>query len=748
MVNARSFLVPFKYSHLEAYMIEFSHCKIRFYLQSNTKMQEMEITGSNNSNQEDNDDVIRISTAGFMPDIGVHPVPKDMIIHSDVNDDKPELFTTVNGQALSINSPYSYEDLWDDEEMCFKLQVIQHSDVLYIFSEKYPIKVLKRYDDTDWRLENLELLNGPFLEMNSSETTVTASGVAGDISLTSSADIFSENDVGRLMRLRGYSGNIKIWSAGLSVTQNEIVASDNKYYKAQAAGVTGSKKPVHDEGVRFDGGVNWEYLHDGIGVVKITSIVSAQSATATVLTRLPEAVLNGTVYWEKGLLYAGGLYPKSGAFFRNRFAFLVNTSSGPKVCLSVVGDYNNFADTDHGETTAESAITVPVLNTEFNEGKWLFAGDVLFIGTGAAEFYIDTISAASALSNDNVKILQISNVGSKAIMPVAVGTHIFFVDRYGLSLRDLSYNYYSDGYDQSDISILGKHLFATRIVALCYQEVPDKILWCLTGDGVVAALTFSADQEVAALSRHDFHGMVEHLAVVPDFNACQDRLWIEVKRMVNQKMVRSVEFLENGIPLSFPARVHNAKTLAEQVRMEKEYILQQARYLDGAILFIRNDNDDTAVLSGLEHLEGEKVMIFADGVVCEPQVVINGQVNIKATDSQVLVGKEIVSRYVPQSFYLDNESGSGIGEPQRIHHVVLMLYVSGGGKIGEDENNLNEILYRPTDAKMSKPQELFSGYKKILFNGTTNTHLEPAKIVIENTSPLPMNILAIVPSVN
>ncbi len=745
MVSARSFLVPFKYSHVETYMIEFSHQKIRFYTQNNKVTEDDDIS---NSSSDDDEEVITISTAGFMPDIGIHPVPKDIRLYSDVNADKPELFMTANGQAVSINSPFSYEDLWDDQEMCFKLQVIQHSDVLYIFSEKYPIKVLKRYGDTDWRLEDLELLNGPFLEMNSSDITITASDVEGTIGLVSSDDIFNDDDIGRLIRLRGYSGNVKIWSAGLSVAKDEIVASDNKYYKAQAAGTTGSKKPVHDEGVRYDGGVNWEYLHDGIGVVKITSVVSAQAAEAIVLTRLSEAVLTGTVYWEKGLLHAGGLYPKSGAFFRNRFAFLINTTSGPKVCLSVVGDYNNFADMEHGETTAESAITVPVLNTEFNEGKWLFAGDVLFVGTGAAEFYIDTISAASALSNDNVKILQISNVGSKALMPVAVGTHIFFVDRYGLSLRDLSYNYYNDGYDQNDISILGKHLFVTRIVALSYQEVPDKILWCLTGDGVVAALTFSADQEVAALSRHDFCGEVEHLAVVPDFNSSQDRLWIEVKRMINQKIVRSVEFVENGMPLSLPMRIHGASALSEQEKMEKEYILHQARYLDGAVLFVRNDNDDTTVLSGLEHLEGEKVMIFVDGVVCEPQVVVNGQIKIKATDSQVLVGKEIISRYVPQPFYLDDESGSGIGEPQRIHHVVLMLYVSGGGKIGEDENNLNEILYRPTDAKMSKPQELFSGHKKVLFNGSTNGHAEPAKIVIENTSPLPMNILAIVPSVN
>lgn len=736
MVSARSFLVPFKYSHRVTYMVEFSHAKIRLYALQKRVAKD---------NSSDDSAVITISTAG----IGtvMNAVPGDMRLQSDSGNNDPELIK-INGEAYFISSPYTYDDLWDDEEMCFKLQVIQHSDVLYIFSEKYPIKVLKRYGDEDWRLENLELINGPFLEMNSSDVTITASDVSGNITLTSSANLFTQTDVGRLLRLRGYGDNIKIWSAGMVVTQNDVVASDNKYYKALESGTTGSKKPVHDEGARYDGGVNWQYLHDGIGIVKINGFISETSVLAQVITRLPEAVTNGTVYWEMGLLHAGNLYPKSGAFFRNRFAFLVNTPSGPKVCLSMVGDYNNFSDLEHGETTAESAITVPVLNTEFNEGKWLYAGDVLFVGTGAAEFYIDVISASAALANDNVKILQISNVGSKALMPVSVGSHIFFVDRYGLSLRDLSYNYYNDGYDQVDISILGKHLFATRIVALSYQEVPDKILWCLTGDGKVVALTFSVEQEVAALSRHDFHGEVEHLAVVPDFAACQDRLWIEVKRFVHRKMVRSIEFVENGEPLSFPARVHNALTISEQTKLEKEYLLQQARYLDGAVLYIREDQDERTDLYGLEHLEGEKVMIFADGIVCEPQIVINGCIKIKKTDSMVLVGKEIISRYVPQTVYLDNERGSGMGEPQRINQIVLMLYASGGGKVGADETHLCEILYRQTDAKMSKPQELFSGHKKVLFNGITNGRGESAEILIENTSPLPMNILAIVPSIN
>ena len=77
-----------------------------------------------------------------------------------------------------------------------------------------------------------------------------------------------------------------------------------------------------------------------------------------------------------------------------------------------------------------------------------------------------------------------------------------------------------------------------------------------------------------------------------------------------------------------------------------------------------------------------------------------------------------------------------------------MLYQSGGGKVGQNKDMLEDILYRNTDAVMNFSQELFSGNKKVLFNGYTNIDEQSVQILIENDSPLPMNVLAIVPSYN
>jgi len=739
MVSARSFLVPFKYSQQLTYVLEFSHMKLRIYAQGKPLFAPVASSAEGDENEQSTNIAV-MSNNGYFSD--------NHAAFGSVNETGGSWQPIIDGDEIyEIETPYWLEDLWDGDELCFKLQTIQHSDVLYIFSEKYPIKVLKRYAHTDWRLENLELVGGPFEAMNSTDITLTASDTTGVITLTASEDLFAATDIDRLIRLRGYDSNIKVWTAGASVIQNDVFVSDNKYYLALNGGNCGPKKPVHTEGERSDGTIFWRYLHDGTGMVQITNFRDAKTVVAKVVGILPSAVCQGTVYWELGLLHRGANFAKSGAFFRNRFCILVNTKEGPKVCLSKVGDYNNFNDREYGETTAESAITVPVLSTEFNEGKWLYAGDVLFVGTGSAEFYIDVISSSSALSNDNVKILQISHVGSKAIMPVAIGAHVFFVDKYGLSLRDLAYNYYNDGYDQTDISLLGKHLFATRIVAISYQEVPDKILWCLTGDGHLAALTFSYEQEVSALSRHDFDGEVESLAVVTNFENCCDEVWLTVKRVVNHQSIRTVEYMESGMPRALPSELSKTDDRAQYDAIQEEYVRRQAKYLDASVLFVRGAEDDSTIVSGLSHLEGQMVCVFADGAVREPQLVVDGKINIQATDIQVLVGRAMTSRYIPQPFYINTEMGSGIGEKQRIDHVLLMLYLSGGGQIGEDEAHLSDILYRQTDAKMNKPQALFTGNKEVLFNGSTDANAEPAQVIIENRSPLPMNILAIIPSI-
>ena len=118
MISEKCLLVPFKYSNKVAYVVEFSNKFIRLYAQG---------------------ELVRKSSGGT--------VALSFVRTNDVGN------VTVNGlsysssqpyvQPLVINTPYSYADLWNEEEQVWNIQTIQYGDVLYVFHKKYPIYGLK-----------------------------------------------------------------------------------------------------------------------------------------------------------------------------------------------------------------------------------------------------------------------------------------------------------------------------------------------------------------------------------------------------------------------------------------------------------------------------------------------------------------------------------------------------------------------------------------------------------------------------
>ena len=153
-------------------------------------------------------------------------------------------------------------------------------------------------------------------------------------------DVFTENDVGKLIRLEYIDSDTKMWETGKSITAGDIRKSGNNYYKATSTGTTGQIKPTHTEGSVSDGGVTWLYLHSGYGVGTILEYVSASKIKVNVDGYFPDFTY-GTYLWELGII-GDGVYPNCCALYKERFVFSISTSTGTKICASCAGDYNNF----------------------------------------------------------------------------------------------------------------------------------------------------------------------------------------------------------------------------------------------------------------------------------------------------------------------------------------------------------------------------------------------------------------------
>lgn len=194
----------------------------------------------------------------------------------------------------------------------------QSADVLYFTHPDLPPRELRRLTANSFELRLYENKEGPFLDLNNDESlVVSASGQQGTVTLTASAALFTANAVGSLFYLETKDlGQVKPWVVGdRSVTVGALRRSDGKTYKAVTVPSgggstwteTGPRQPVHEAGRSWDGtgdtktngsqtwtvGVEWEYVDSGYGVVQITAVASATSATGTVTKRLPQQVVGG-----------------------------------------------------------------------------------------------------------------------------------------------------------------------------------------------------------------------------------------------------------------------------------------------------------------------------------------------------------------------------------------------------------------------------------------------------------------------
>lgn len=651
--------------------------------------------------------------------------------------------------AYEIETPYSLEDIWDNENKCFKLWITQLADVVYIFHPKYPVKTLTRYGNTDWRLADFDIINGPWESVNKTDTALSSSGSEGLVTLTANGGTpFTDTDVGRLIRLTLLNDTTSPWTAGKNVSQGDVFKSDGNFYKAVSSGTTGTYKPTFTEGTQSDGGVTWKYLHSGYGTAKITEVISSVSVKAQVIDYIPPGI--NTTYWELGLLHKGASYPVCGSFFRNRLIMLIDTTSGPKALVSCSNDFNNFADKEHGEVLAESAFEAPILSDEFNSVRWCGAGDVFFIGTSGGEFYLDSASSGEAMSPENFKVVPISKIGGKSLPPIKINGHMLFVDKFGTSIRDLVYSYERDGYDPFDASILGKHLLQSGIVDWAYQDTPDKVLWCVVVDGRVIGFTFNTEQQVMALHQHRFSGYAETLAVIPSPNQNREDVWLSVKRTIDSVTKRYIEWMDEGMINEFPDIIDAIDDVDQKETEEDDYVKENAYYVDSGMVYNRPSGSVETILSGLDHLKGMAVAIMADGAMRPSQIVSDdGKIKIRETDVKVTVGLPLKSIYKSENLYIQSQSGAGIGAVQQIDHLLLMLYRSGGGKVGGKFKELADILYRKTDAPMGKSVDLFSGNKLIPWpTGASTIEEKGAQVIITNDSVYPMNVLAISPQMS
>jgi hypothetical protein len=93
---------------------------------------------------------------------------------------------------------------------------------------------------------------------------------------------------------------------------------------------------------------------------------------------------------------------------------------------------------------------------------------------------------------------------------------------------------------------------------------------------------------------------------------------------------------------------------------------------------------------------------------------------------------------------LNLAAGTTQGKLLKVSNVQFRFLNSRGGWIGPDEDHLDEITQR-TNEPMGSPIELQSGFYK---QPITGSYSEGGRVFFRQIDPLPVTILAVIPSVS
>ena len=208
--------------------------------------------------------------------------------------------------------------------------------------------------------------------------------------------------------------------------------------------------------------------------------------------------------------------------------------------------------------------------------------------------------------------------------------------------------------------------------------------------------------------------VVESITAIP--SGAEDQVYISVKRTVDGSTTRSVAFLKS---LYFNDDVGDAF------------------FVDNGLTY---DSTATTTINSLNHLEGETVQILADGAAHADKTVSGGAITLDRSSSKVHIGYGFTSLLETLRMEAGAEDGIAQGKIKRIHGVTARFFQTVGAELGPATSNLDRLPFRDSSMAMDEAVPLFSGDKEISFpSGYDND----AKIVIRQTQPLPMTILAI-----
>ena len=658
---------------------------------------------------------------------------------------KDDAQVVYNNAILELVSPYGQNDLAD-------IKFVQCADVMTLVHPNYPVYELKRTAVNLFTLTEKDYEYPPMLDPNLEDShKITPSAKTGNITLTATHNTFESGNVGGYFQLihtrkeneiskdftaNGTSTTLEVfgywtftthgtWTGMITIQRsfdNGATWSDYRTYSsANDSNVSTSGEEEEDDVLYRIQMENYSQSSTGTlklcrclfvnpdfvttGVVKVTTYTDAKHVSGTVIRKLGGT--DATHEWNEGAWSAMRGFPRTVAYFEERMIFGGTAYRPQTVWGSKTNAWDNFLVGDKDDSGLDFTLASDTVNTI----SWMCQHTALVIGTEDSEWTLSASDSNAALTPSNFRARRQSVYGSSGISALMVGEVILFVQRGGRKVREFVYSWEKDGYTSPDMTILADHITKSGIVETALQQLPDSILWCVLGDGSVAALTYERDQEVIGWHKHSTDGRIFSCCVIP--NGDEDKVYFAVER--------------NGAKM---IEVMAGRSISN---VEDAYFVDSGKVFTGSAM---------TTLNGLEHLNGKTVKILADGAVQRDKIVSNGAVTLDVPANKVAVGLAYDSILSPMPIEIEMQNGQSVLRKKTVSELRIRVYGSVGGKVRCGGDSWQKIISR--DVLDDFMDSAITPKDDVVVLNMISGHETSTTIEIAQDDPMPFNITSIV----
>jgi hypothetical protein len=575
----------------------------------------------------------------------------------------------------------------------------------------YAPAMLTRTGAEAFTYEKIPLTDGPFKDWNTDKAkTITWAGdgtVGGIATVTATFDLFVPGHVGApfIFEVVGFS-EIPAWEPAMKTYVNDassyinvgaLVRSDGKVYKCVDLGgskFTGTVEPTHTTGAEWDGakaaamgqsdgvnsGVKWEYQYDRFGIGVIQSITSSLEAELKVTRAFP-GLDTPSWHWAHAAFSDAEGYPQLVTIWGGRLIFI----KGVEIAGSVVGDYFNFLPVNEdGDFSADMAFR---RSLEISDPPtWVHADkEYLLLGTHSEEIVVGQINTAAGISSDNLKAQPQSAYGSSPTFPIPIGSSVLFLQRGGRKIREATFSYDQGRFVGVNTNVFARHITRSGINWFAWQGEPEEMLWAGRNDGTLIAHPHNPEQQIKGFSRIELaQGTALAGVAIPSDDGSTDDLWILAELDGNKAILKLGDFWDEDGGLE----------------------MADAFFVDWGVSY--SGAPQQTFTTGLEHLEGKRVRILADGAEINNLTVTGGAITLPKAASKVAIGLGYAGR-----LKLLRAEARGTPTAQGLRKRLLRLFarmIDSASLVAFNRKGEPDRMFDRSNAlDMNTPAPLFNG---------------------------------------